>query len=110
MSKIAGETHLLHVDTTNFSVFGKYEGDAPDSTDSIEITFGHANDNRIDLKRFVLGMVVNQSGIPLYAQAFSGNKFDKKSLIEMIQRLRESISLDDSNYWVADSAIYSEEI
>jgi len=54
-------------------------------------------------------MVVNQSGIPLYAQAFSGNKSDKKSLIEMIQRLRESISVDDPNYWVADSAIYTEE-
>lgn len=109
MSKMAGENHLLHVDTTNFSVFGKYGGDAPDSTDSIEITFGHAKDNRMDLKRFVLGMVVNQSGIPLYAQAFSGNKSDKKSLIEMIQRLRESISVDDPNYWVADSAIYTEE-
>lgn len=27
----------------------------------------------------------------------------------MIQKLRESVSLDDSSYWVADSAIYSEE-
>ena len=53
MSKMAEETHLLHVDTTNFSLFGEYEGDAPDSTDSIEIAFGHAKDNRMDLKRFV---------------------------------------------------------
>jgi len=36
---MAEETHLLHVDTTNFSMFGKYEGDAPDGTDSIKITF-----------------------------------------------------------------------
>ena len=109
MNKMTEETHLLHADTTNFSMFGKYEGDAPDGTDSIKITFGHAKDNRMDLKRFVLGMVVNQHGIPLFMQSFSGNKSDKKSLPEMIQRLRESISLDDSNYWVADSAIYSEE-
>ena len=109
MSKMTEETHLLHVDTTNFSMFGKYEGDAPDSTDSIEITFGHAKDNRMDLKRFVLGMVVNQSGVPLFAQAFSGNKSDKKSLMEMIPRLRRSISVEDSSYWVADSAIYTEE-
>ena len=109
MSKMAEETHLLHVDTTNFSLFGEYEGDAPDSTDSIEIAFGHAKDNRMDLKRFVLGMIVNQSGVPLFAQAFSGNKSDKKSLIEMVQRLRKSISVDDPNYWVADSAIYTEE-
>ena len=109
MSKMAEETHLLHVDTTNFSLFGEYEGDAPDSTDSIEIAFGHAKDNRMDLKRFVLGMIVNQSGVPLFAQAFSGNKSDKKSLIEMVRRLRKSISVDDPNYWVADSAIYTEE-
>ena len=109
MNKMNEETHLLHVDTTNFSMFGKYEGDAPDGTDSIKITFGHAKDNRMDLKRFVLGMVVNQHGVPLFMQSFSGNKSDKKSLPEMIQRLREAISLDDSNYWVADSAIYSEE-
>ena len=63
----------------------------------------------MDLKRFVLGMVVNQHGVPLFMQSFSGNKSDKKSLPEMIQKLRESISLDDSSYWVADSAIYSEE-
>jgi transposase len=109
LSKMTEETHLLHADTTNFSMFGKYEGDAPDGTDSIKITFGHAKDNRVDLKRFVLGMVVNQSGIPLFMQPFSGNKSDKKSLIEMIQRLRSSVSLKDSDYWVADSAVYTEE-
>lgn len=109
MNRMTEETHLLHLDTTNFSMFGKYEGGAPDGTDSIEINFGHAKDNRMDLKRFVLGMVVNQNGIPLFMQSFSGNKSDKKSLPEMIQRLRKSISFDDSNYWVADSAIYSEE-
>jgi len=78
MNKMTEETHLLHADTTNFSMFGKYEGDAPDGTDSIKITFGHAKDNRMDLKRFVLGMVVNQHGIPLFMQSFSGNKSDKK--------------------------------
>jgi transposase len=49
-------TQLIHVDTTNFSVHGKYENDAPDGTDSIRITFGHAKDGRTDLKRFVLGL------------------------------------------------------
>jgi len=98
MNKMAEETHLLHVDTTNFSMFGKYEGDAPDGTDSIKITFGHAKDNRMDLKRFGLGMIVNQHGVPLFMQSFSGNKSDKKSLPEMVQKLRKSISLDDSSY------------
>jgi transposase len=71
-------TQLIHVDTTNFSVHGKYENDAPDGTDSIRITFGHAKDGRTDLNRFVLGLVTNQFGLPLYTEAFSGNESDKK--------------------------------
>ena len=43
-------TQLIHVDTTNFSVSGKYENDAPDATDSIRIAFGHAKDGKMDLK------------------------------------------------------------
>ena len=46
--------------------------------DSIKITFGHAKDGRKDLKRFVLGLVADQFGIPLFAEAFDGNKSDKE--------------------------------
>lgn len=102
-------TELIHVDTTNFSVHGKYEGDAPDSTDSIKITFGHAKDGRKDLKRFVLGLVANQFGIPLFAQAFDGNKSDKKTLIEMIKKTQKSVNLDGKTIWIADSAMYTAE-
>lgn len=102
-------TELLHTDTTNFSVYGKYEGDAPDGTDSIKITFGHAKDGRMDLRRFVLGMVVNQVGIPLLAKAYSGNESDKNSLIELIQKTKASIRIDPDSIWIADSAMYTEE-
>ncbi len=37
-------TQLIYVDTTNFSVYGKYEGDVPDGTDSIKIAFGNAKE------------------------------------------------------------------
>jgi transposase len=90
-------------------VHGKYEGDAPDSTDSIRITFGHAKDGRIDLKRFVLGLVTNQHGFPLFAKAYSGNESDKKSIMEMIQKTQRAFKFDDSSYWIADSALYTEE-
>ena len=102
-------TELIHVDTTNFSVHGKYECDAPDSTDSIKITFGHAKDGRKDLKRFVLGLVANQFGIPLFAEAFDGNKSDKKSLLEIVQKTQKSINLDGQKIWIADSAMYTAE-
>ena len=69
MKQFSFGPQLLHVNTTNFGVYGKYENDAPDSTDSIKITFGHAKDGRMDLKRFVLGMVINQFGLPLFTEA-----------------------------------------
>jgi transposase len=109
MKQFSLGTQLIHVDTTNFSVHGKYEGDAPDGTDSIEITFGHAKDGRTDLKRFVLGLVTNQHGLPLFANAYSGNTSDKKSIMEMIQKTQQAIEFDDSCYWIADSALYTEE-
>jgi hypothetical protein len=76
MQKLAFGTQLLHVDTTSFSVHGQYEGD--DCQPAIEITLGHPKDGRWDLKQFVLAMVTNQCGIPLFVQAHSGNKSDKK--------------------------------
>lgn len=108
MKQFSLGTQLIHVDTTNFSVYGKYESDAPDSTDSIRIAFGHAKDGRTDLKRFVLGLVTNQFGLPLFTKAFSGNESDKNSIIHMIQKTQQAINLDDESYWVADSALYTE--
>lgn len=109
MKQFSLGTQLIHVDTTNFSVYGKYEGDAPDGTDSIKIMFGHAKDGRTDLKRFVLGLVTNQHGLPLFAKAYSGNASDKKSIMEMIQKTQQAIKFDDDCYWIADSALYTEE-
>jgi len=109
MKQFSLGTQLIHVDTTNFSVHGKYERDAPDSTDSIRIAFGRAKDGRTDLKRFVLGLVTNQFGLPLFTEAFSWNESDKNSIIiNMILKTQQAINLDDNSYWVADSALYTE--
>ncbi len=108
MGQFSLGTQLIHVDTTNFSVYGKYENDALDATDSIRIAFGHAKDGRTDLKRFVLGLVTNQLGLPLFSKAFSGNESDKNSIIYMIQKTQQALNFDDKNYWVADSALYTE--
>jgi len=68
---------LCHVDTTNFSVHGEYENGSNDGC--IKITKGHPKDKRWDLKRFVLSMVVNQHGIPIFARAHDGNESDRDS-------------------------------
>ena len=59
MKKFQFGTHLMHVDTTNFSVHGEYDNTEEDFK-TIQITHGHNKDHRWDLKQFVLSMVTNQ--------------------------------------------------
>ncbi len=107
MQEFSFDTNLLHVDTTSFSVHGEYEGD--DCMPAIEITLGYPKDGRWDLNQFVLSLVSNQHGIPLFVKAHSGNKSDKKTLIETIQELKSGLTFDENSYFVADSAFFSAE-
>jgi transposase len=108
--KVMGQLDLgvqrLHADTTSFSVQGNYEG--PSGQNAIEITLGHSKDGRMDLKQFVLGLVTNQDGIPLFAKAHSGNASDKNTIMESFLKIKSGLNLDDAAYYIADSAVYSE--
>lgn len=106
MKKFQFGTHLLHADTTSFSVHGNYDNDEEDFR-TIQIAYGHNKDLRWDLKQFVLSMVTNQHGIPLFAQPYSGNESDKKILLETIQKVKLNLNLEDKAYYVADSAFYT---
>ena len=99
------KTQLLQCDTTNFSVHGDYN---LDGSSAIEITYGHAKDGRDDLQRFGLGMITNQYGIPLFSKAYSGNSSDKETIIEAMKVLQENITFPDDVYYIADSALYSD--
>ena len=106
METVNIKTQLLQCDTTNFSLYGDYN---IDGSSAIEITYGHAKDGRDDLKRFGLGMITNQYGIPLFTKAYSGNASDKETIIEAMKRLQENITFPDDVYYIADSALYSED-
>ena len=101
-------TQLLHADTTSFSVHGEYEEEDEEEPRSIKITMGHSKDGRMDLNQFVLSMVSNQHGIPLFVKAHSGNSSDKKTILQAIRKVKEGLDLNDAAYFVADSAIYSQ--
>jgi len=106
MKKFQFGTHLLHADTTIFSVHGDYDNDEEDFR-TIQITYGHNKDLRWDLKQFVLSMVTTQHGIPLFTQPYSGNESDKKILLETIQKVKQNLNLEDKAYYVANSAFYT---
>ena len=108
MNHVSFGAHVLHTDTTNFSLHGAYENSDPDHN-TIEITYGHPKDNRRDLKRFVLSTVCDQQGIPLFVKTLSGNASDKKTLVQTVKNIQKSLKLSDEVYHIADSAIYSED-
>jgi transposase len=60
MNRLDFGAQRLHADTTSSSAQGEYEG--YDGQSAIEITLGHSEDGRMDLKQFVLGLVTNQEG------------------------------------------------
>ncbi len=105
MQELSFGTHLLHVDTTSFGVHGKYEGD--DCRPAIEITLGHPKDGRMNLNQFIVSMVSNQHGFPLFVETHSGNKSDKKTIVETIQKLKSNLNFDGTFYYVADSAFFN---
>lgn len=94
------------MDTTNFSVHGEYENNLGGGC--IKITNGHPKDKRWDLKRFVLSLVVNQHGIPIFARAHDGNESDKETFVKTILDLKESFTFDPDVIFIGDSALYSE--
>jgi transposase len=97
----------LHYDTTSVSVNGEYNRDF--NTRLIKLTYGHSKDHRNDLKQFVISLVTEQRGIPVFMEPFSGNASDKKILIQTITKVRESLNIDEKIYHMADSALYSAE-
>jgi transposase len=76
---------------------------------AIEITLGHPKDGRRDLNQFFISMIANQCGIPLFVKAHSGNKSDKKTIIETIQAFKSNQDFSEKGYSAADSAFFSSE-
>lgn len=106
MSRLPISCHLLHTDTTSVSVYGDYEND---EEEAIDITFGLPKNGRWDLKQFVLSLIVNQQGIPLFMSTHSGNAPDKITIMEAIKSLKSSLTHESKVYYVADNSFYTED-
>ena len=50
---------------------------------------GHSKDHRPDLKQMVVGAVIDNSGMPICCELWPGNTTDVKTLIPIVDRLRE---------------------
>ena len=99
-----------HLDTTTFSVHGKYE--SSDNEDAaIHITYGKSKLRRPDLKQIFLNLLVSSDGgVPLFMQTLNGNSSDttifRKTVTEFRRGLKEN--LQEITYWIADSKLYTD--
>ena len=50
---------------------------------------GHSKDHRPELKQMVVGAVIDNSGMPICCELWPGNTTDVKTLIPIVDRLRE---------------------
>ena len=51
--------------------------------------FGYSKDNKADKVQVVLGVVLDEEGMPLTYEVYPGNTFEGSTVVEMIKRLKE---------------------
>ena len=105
-------TKSLHLDSSSFSLFGKYEIESSDesleSIEGVKITYGYSKDYRPDLKQFMMDVICTGDGdVPLFVRIGDGNESDRTIFAELIEQFKQEWNLD--SIYVADSALYSAE-
>jgi hypothetical protein len=109
------ETHLSYRTNELFDIQDKviiydltnlyYEGKM--STSKLAAR-GHSKENRSDAKLIVLAAVVNEAGFIKYSNIFEGNMNDGKSLMRIIDRLKEKTQSTTQPIIVMDAGISTE--
>jgi transposase len=104
------EHRFVHLDTTSFSLHGKYESEDESDPEVVSITKGYSKDGQPELNQVVASMMcAYKSTIPVWIEVLSGNSNDKKSFRESIKKFREQFDKKKLPYFVADSALYTAE-
>lgn len=99
---------VVHLDSTSFHVDGDYNRE--EAVGVVAITTGYSRDQRPDLNQVMLNLIVeNRAGLPLLMQPLSGNSNDTASFGRLIEAHLDQLNTTHQvDYWVADSALYSE--
>jgi transposase len=101
------EHRFVHLDTTSFSLHGKYD-DEEESPEVVKITKGYSRDKNPDLKQVVLSLMCSyRSSIPVWLEVLSGNSSDKKSFAKSVREYKKQFETKKLPYIVADSALFT---
>ncbi|MCC5791463.1 MAG: IS1634 family transposase [Legionellaceae bacterium] len=111
--EIAREKSLLgkrlHLDSTSFTLEGRYDVDVPDGAPMP--AYGYSKAHRPDLKQVMMSLVQGgEANIPLWIESLDGNSSDKKSFQETVRRVNSFMKGLQKNsaplFFVVDSAFY----
>ena len=71
--------------------------------------YGYSKDNKTDCVQVVIGLVINQDGLPISYHLFPGNTFEGKTVLPVLEKLRKDFLLEKVIF-VGDKGIVSEEV
>ena len=105
---------FVHLDSTTFGFHGAYQENEDEheegSPQVISITKGYSKDSAPDLNQVVVSlMCAYRSSIPVWIEVLSGDSSDKVSFRKSIAEYRNQFQAKQLPYFVADSALYTEE-
>ena len=120
VNKYKISTGFSHLDSSSFSVQGKYleqninskiisslDEENENCTVPISITHGYSRDHRPDLKQFIIDLIVSGDGdIPLFLRVADGNENDKVVFGKIAKEYKSMVNFE--TMIVGDSALYTE--
>lgn len=100
---------FVHLDSTSFSLHGKYDfEDEASDTEIVTITKGYSKDNNPDLNQVIVSLMCSyRTSIPVWIEALSGNSSDKKEFPKTIKKFKKNFQEKELPYFVADSELYT---
>ncbi len=79
-------TDILFYDVTTFYYESKNENDLK--------KFGYSKDGKFGDVQIVMGLMIDKSGLPIGYELFSGNTFDSKTMVKVLDNLKGKFNLD----------------
>jgi len=80
------ETDIVFYDVTTFYYESKDENDLK--------KFGYSKDGKFGDVQVVMGMLIDKNGLPIGYELFSGNTMDSKTMITILDKLKERFNID----------------
>jgi transposase len=91
-------TDIVFYDVTTFYYESKEENDLK--------KFGYSKDGKFGDVQVVMGLLIDKNGLPIGYELFSGNTFDGKTMVKVLDNLKRKFNLDKVVI-VADRGLHS---